>query len=264
MAIYGSIIIGVTTNDTYQFAIVAVDEVGNESTPKVGSIIVSGVPNSPTNLSLSYDSVNKQITLTWVDPTNSDLDELLVYGSGGTSDYPDLSSPIDTIASGVQQYQTATNLADGTYAYIVRAKSTNGKIERNGSVVGQIIPQTPAAPYGVISVPIAGGGAEIVWNKPVLTDNAFFKYITPTRFRIYSDGGSLASCTTLESSVEAETAISQSCTLASLTASGSELWKFAVSGTYGSAEGIKSNMASAILDAVVPSAVATATLEVVA
>lgn len=264
MTEYASTIIGVTQNATHKFGIIAVDEVGNESTPKVVEIVVSGIINPPTNLTLSYDSVNKQVTLTWTDPTDADLDDLLVYGSGGTSDYPDLSSPIDTIAAGVQQYQSASSLSDGTYAYIVRARSDNGKIERNGNVVGQIIPQTPAAPYGLIGSPLSGGGVELTWHKPETYDNAFFQYASPTRFRIYSDSGSLASCTVLEASIAAATTIEQTHNLSSLTAAGSELWKFAISGTYNAAESDKSNVASIVLDAISPSAVATATTEVVA
>lgn len=255
-----TIIVGVDENGTYKFGVLAIDEVGNISYAKEIEIVVSGVSNPPTGLTLNYNSSNKQITLTWADPSDADLDDLLVYGSGGSSDYPSLASPIDTISSGVQQYQSATSLANGTYAYIVRARSTNAKIERNTFVVSQIVPETPAIPAGLVAAPIPLGAVSLDWFRNVPDG-----YPTPTQYKIYSDnGGVLGTPTNLEDTISAASDSAQSWDSGQLTTQESQEWSFAVSAVYGGEESTKTDSISVTLDGENPLAIEELTAEVVA
>lgn len=103
-------------------------------------------PAAPSNVSLELNSDNS-ITITWTDPTDTDLDKILILR--GKDNVPVSGTPIATVDAGVETYTDTDTSTGSTYTYIIRSKDTTGNTS-SGETEYSI--SVPAAVSG-------GGGA---------------------------------------------------------------------------------------------------------
>ena len=105
-----------------KIAIVVEDVAGNQSDPITVVQTLDFFPNSPTNFKATYNAGPKTVTLTWTDPTNSDLATIRIFQGKGTDILsPDYDTEIGSVAAGVDKFTTAA-LTDDDYIFGIRAE----------------------------------------------------------------------------------------------------------------------------------------------
>ena len=119
------------TNGTYTFTVSAngtftaasLDTAGREECAYITvSNIDKTAPAKITNLAASYSAANSAITVTWTDPSDSDVDHIVFTYAKGSD-----SATEETVAKGMQTY-TLSNVTepDVTYTFTAVAKDTTG------------------------------------------------------------------------------------------------------------------------------------------
>jgi M6 family metalloprotease-like protein len=155
---------GLVDNTEYYFAVTAIDFSNNEDTNVFPLEVFPATPSDTTSPTLSDDFTaaagNEQITLTWTDPTDSDLNKVLIARNASSSftapaDGTGYTSGSDTgpgglwcviIDKGVETY-TDSGLTNGTvYYYAIYAYDE----VMNYSLVN--------SSNGIPAVPSSGGG----------------------------------------------------------------------------------------------------------
>jgi len=106
-------------------------------------------PDAPSNIHLTADASGK-VTITWADPTNSDLSLIFIQRDHDPIPGTVVDSIYAEVAKGVQTF-TETGLTPGeTYLYRVRSQDTSGNISTKMETYSVIIPsgqgQTSGAP----------------------------------------------------------------------------------------------------------------------
>ncbi|MFB9328001.1 Ig-like domain-containing protein [Paenibacillus aurantiacus] len=156
-----SVMITALTNNTdYTILLQTVDTTGNQST----GVNVNGKPSTLDTIapaevtSASVSVASGKLTVTWNDPTDEDLDHIVVSGSGIAT---------QTVAKGTQQVMF-TGLTNGTgYTIVIRTVDTTGNQSTGVNVVGTPIADTTAPVEVTGAVVKAGDGLlEITWNDP--------------------------------------------------------------------------------------------------
>jgi len=184
---------------TYKFRVVAVDEVGNESTVKDISVTIDSFPEPVTNVVLE-EIAGPKIKITWIDPTDSDLDKIYIYDNAGVDDAPpDWGTVVDQVSAGVQEW-TSPVLANGGWGFGLRAVDSAGHIERNTDCHVLWIPDTeppnkPGFPHEEIDRSDVGSTDLYVEARP--NGGAYFSWAyfsdfsrpLPEDFAVYTDSG---------------------------------------------------------------------------
>ena len=122
--------------DTFKFVIRTVDDAGNESTnTTANSQVLSKYPGLVTAEAIVYDNGTDKVTITWTDPADIGSGDVRIYTNNGslTNLFPDYSTPLATIAAGVQTFTSAA-LADGIHVFGLRVFDGTNE-EPNTSVI---------------------------------------------------------------------------------------------------------------------------------
>jgi hypothetical protein len=120
---------------------------------------------------------NGQVTLTWTDPTDTDLASIeITWTPGGTTP--------QTVAKGTQS-KTITGLTNGTpYTFTVKAKDNAGNLSTgepttatpNSSATPNTPSDTPAPdPVSGLTATPGNGQVTLTWTNPTDTDRAFIQ-----------------------------------------------------------------------------------------
>ena len=185
---------------THQIAVVVEDVAGNQSTPVIVTKTLDYFPNSPTDFFATYNAGPETVTLTWVDPTNSDLATIRIYqGKGIDVLAPDYETEIGSVVAGVQTFTTGA-LTDDDYIFGIRAQDSAANLENNVDVLQKINVPNAAIPFkvgfesdnqdeGEDEIVLAGfpqpsGVVKLEWEYFDDRDNA-----TVTIFKVYTDNG---------------------------------------------------------------------------
>lgn len=185
---------------THKIAIVVEDVVGNSTIPIIITKTLDYFPNAPTNFVATYNSGPKTVTLTWTDPTNSDLSTIRIFSDGGVGDKtPDYLTEIGSAAAGVETFTTGA-LADGDYVFGIRALDSAGNLETNVDLLQKINVPNAAIPFAIgfqslindegddeivlVGIPLEGGKVKLEWEYFQDKINAVV-----TLFKIYTDSG---------------------------------------------------------------------------
>jgi hypothetical protein len=139
---------GLTNGTEYTFTVKAKDNAGNSNTGETVTETPEG--SAPSDLEppgevsgLATVSGYGEVTLTWTDPTDADLDTIEITWEPGSGS--------DLVAKGTQTY-TATGLTGGTpYTFTVKTKDDSGNLNRRGTSIS-------AAPKGAAKVSVNFGG----------------------------------------------------------------------------------------------------------
>jgi len=142
------------------------------------TVVVSILPNKPTNLTASSASYN-QINLSWTDTSNNEDGFSIERKSGGGS-----FSEISNVSQNIANYTDNSVSANATYTYRVRAASSDGYSEYSNEALTTTgaapTPPTPPASGGGGG----GGGAggfDIISN---LANEVFFKGIAYPKSKV--------------------------------------------------------------------------------
>jgi len=185
---------------TRKIAIIAEDIAGNRATSFIVEKTLNYFPNAPTNFVVTYNAGPKTVTLTWTDPTNSDLSIIRIFQGKGTDvTAPDYETELANVAAGVETFTTGA-LADDDYIFGIRAEDSAGNLETNVDLLVRINVPNAAFPFkiGFESEIVDEGDDEIVLVGFPLTDGKvtleweyFFDKVnaTVTVFKIYTDNG---------------------------------------------------------------------------
>jgi hypothetical protein len=147
---------GLTNGTPYTFTVKAVDSSGNRS----AGVTATATPDSsiaedttpPANVSsLSATAGNEAVTLTWTNPTDSDLAFIeITWTPGGTTP--------ETVSNVTQTY-TASSLAGGTsYIFTVKAVDTSGN--RNTGATATATPTASVKKITFTDIPGEATGQE--------------------------------------------------------------------------------------------------------
>ena len=126
----------VQRGQTYTYALFAHDGVGNIATPAVLTVVSAPLPDttSPTEVTgLTAQPVGATAAdLTWADPTNSDVAEIVVLRRAGSRapTGPDDAQLSTTVPPGTGHWRDAGLAAAGTYSYSVFARDAAGNASR--------------------------------------------------------------------------------------------------------------------------------------
>ena len=185
---------------TRKIAILAEDVAGNRSVAITIEKVLDYFPNAPTSFVAVYNAGPKTVTLTWVDPTNSDLDSIRVFQGKGTGVVsPDYEIEIGSVAAGVLTFTTGA-LTDDDYIFGIRALDTPGNLESNVDVLVRVNVPNAAIPTKIgfeseiidegedetvlVGVPLTDGKVKLEWEYFEDKANA-----TVTQFKVYTDNG---------------------------------------------------------------------------
>lgn len=169
---------------TYKFVVRSVDEAGNEdSNTTTASTSLVTYPGVISGLSLTYDDDTHKATLTWADPSDIGAGSVKIYGNGGSESIPyaDYSAPIDTVAAGVEEWESP-ELSAGTY-WIFGLRVNDGTNEElNTDVLAvvrigsaqEVIGSPPPKPILVAS---AGGGGSVMLTAYLLNTGEVAKKV---------------------------------------------------------------------------------------
>ncbi|MEX2008141.1 MAG: fibronectin type III domain-containing protein, partial [Candidatus Spechtbacterales bacterium] len=109
-------------------------------------------PGPVTNLNATPTSTTS-ITLTWQNPTDSDLSSLLIYRSTQSDFQPNDQNHIATLAAPTQSYIDQNLTPSTTYHYLIRTRDTNGNIytslfypRASATTLTQELPEEPTEP----------------------------------------------------------------------------------------------------------------------
>lgn len=121
-------------------------------------------PAAPTNVKVSTDG--SKVTLTWTDPSATDLDRVEVLRNSGTGT-PVLNTPLQRVSVGTQTYVDTTVTAGQTYKYMLRAKDTseNSGLTSSFSITVQAESSESSGGGG-------GGGSESTESSTTETDTS--------------------------------------------------------------------------------------------
>lgn len=162
---------GLSSDNTYYFALKTSDEVPNTSTlSNITSVLMP--PNSPSECSTVRDS-DTQFTITWTDNSSVETGfkiERKIDGGDWVQIGTDNSSP----------YVDNTTLINHSYQYRIRAY--NGSGNSNYSTDENIFYTTPSSP--TIGTPVANSSTSITWNW---TDNSNYEDYFKLHFTLGSE-----------------------------------------------------------------------------
>lgn len=183
-----------------KIAIVVEDVAGNQSDPITVTKTLDFFPNSPTNFKATFNAGPKTVTLTWTDPTNSDLATIRIFQGKGTDVLaPDYETEIGSVAAGVETFTTAA-LTDDDYIFGIRAEDTAANLETNVDVLVRVNVPNAAIPFKIgfesdvrdegedetvlTGIPLSNGKVKLEWEYFEDKTNAVV-----TVFKVYTDNG---------------------------------------------------------------------------
>ncbi len=185
---------------THKIAIVVEDVAGNQSAATIVERALDYFPSSVTSFTATYNAGPKTVTLTWVDPTNSDLSTLRIFQGKGTNVLaPDYEIEIGNVGSGVLTFTTGA-LTDDDYIFGIRAEDSSANLETNVNILVRVNVPNAAIPFKIgfesdiedtsddeivlVGVPQPSGVVKLEWEYFEDKANAIV-----TIFKIYSDNG---------------------------------------------------------------------------
>lgn len=183
-----------------KIAILVEDVAGNRTPAITVQQTLDYFPNAPTSFAAVYNAGPKTVTLTWTDPTNTDLSTIRIFQGKGTGVLvPDYEIEIGSVAAGVQTFTTGA-LTDDDYIFGIRALDSSGNLESNVDVLVRVNVPNVAIPFkiGFESEIVDEGEDEIVLTGAPLADGKvqleweYFQDKTNaavTQFKIYTDNG---------------------------------------------------------------------------
>lgn len=121
----------------------------------------AGAPAAPT--SLAGTSGDSQVSLTWVDPVDADLDVVRVYRD---------ASLLTTVDEAVQAYVDTSAVNGVSYVYTVRSVDDVGQesVDSNSQNVTPADVTAPAAPSSLAAVVVSDTAIDLTWTDPVDAD----------------------------------------------------------------------------------------------
>ncbi|MFA6937085.1 MAG: fibronectin type III domain-containing protein [Treponema sp.] len=140
----GCYVSNLTNGTEYTFTVKSVDTSGNKSTGTSKTItpceIDKTAPDAVTNLTASYDYNSKQIKVTWTDPGDSDLVNIVFSYEIGSAD-----AITQNVVAGTQSYTIAVDdsyLTNTTYTIKAKAADATGNksVEATTSVTTSSVP----------------------------------------------------------------------------------------------------------------------------
>ena len=135
----------------------SIKSVSESINPNLIFVLKNIPPLAPTNLVVNNESV---ISLTWLDPSDTDLKSIMIYRGLSTSSLSLLSE----INPGVQKY-TDSEVTDGnTYYYRLKAKDNEGLISEYSNEVSAAVQIAPGVPTNVVASD--GNPIKLKWINP--------------------------------------------------------------------------------------------------
>jgi titin len=171
---------GLTEGTAYTFTVKAVDTVGNKSTGQnTGPLTPDATPPADVT-SLDGTPGNAEVTLTWMDPADGDLDHIEITFSPAVGS---ITQPI-SIANGTQT-TTISGLTNKTaYTFTVNTVYTLGN--KNAGVTTASI--TPLAPTGLVKVEFDGLPEDTTINLSDIDDPISWAANTTLSINVASGG----------------------------------------------------------------------------
>ena len=173
---------GLTNGSTYWFTVTALDTSGNESLKpnalKANPTAPDTTPPGPVTALTAADRSDTMIRLTWTNPVDADLDEIIVRRAKGLT--PPATSTAGTSVTLPSKKATGVSETsldpDTNYSYAVFTKDTIGNITPTGTAITiktQTTPDTtaPANPTG-LSIEPGNAEATVSWTAVGANDLA--------------------------------------------------------------------------------------------
>ncbi|GHU99131.1 hypothetical protein FACS189483_08020 [Spirochaetia bacterium] len=156
-----AIISGLTNGTAYTFTVKTVNTSGNSS---AGTPVTATLPHREVS-SLIATAGNKEVVLTWTDPTSSDFENVVI---SFTPTATDVTQPV-TVAKGIKTATISGLTNDTEYTFTVKAVDTSGNTS-----AGTPITATPAQGEvsDLIAVPGSPGEVVLTWTDPTDSDFA--------------------------------------------------------------------------------------------
>ena len=165
---------------TYVYTIKSIDETGNVSS---GQTLITKTsvdktpPNEVSNLKETHNDRN--VTLTWDNPTNSDFDRVIVYRDGIAIGYSKTGTFTDTVTKSNQKYTYTIKTID-QIGNTSSGKSISVKTDATVTTPASKPDTTPPSEVGNLKENHTSKTVTLTWNNP--GDNDFDRVI------VYRDG----------------------------------------------------------------------------
>ena len=156
---------GLTPLASYDFRVLAVNDVGPGPASNVATAAPHGVPSAPRSLAAAPTNVSGQVRLTWLAPLSNGgsavTDYIVQRSPNGTTGWTTISDGVNTNTA-----YTATGLVNGT-RYYFRVFAHNAVGNGPASNVANAIPRTLPTAARSLTASLAGTGMlRLAWLAP--------------------------------------------------------------------------------------------------
>ncbi len=153
---------------TYDYFVEAFNSYGTGESLEAQAVLYD-IPESPSNLSATADSANRQIVLTWDDNSDNETGFVIEWNENGTW------NTLLSVAADVTTY-THSDLSDGTYTYRVYAYLSGvGNSLPCDTAVGVISNTAPVAPSNLTAT-LDGFNVTLTWQDNSENEEGFTIY----------------------------------------------------------------------------------------
>ncbi len=180
------------TDGSYVYKLVSLDD-DEDSTEDEQPIVISTVPERPTNIEGSWNPTTHVLTLTWTASPSVDLNHYAIRHNNGSGQVRIDDAPEDTAPA--ETWDIDLTGLTGDYEFLVRAVDNDSNEEKNLSqmiaigVVAGVAQGRPSNPDNVDAVGIAGGKARVSWTYFPSKETGFVSGGVAKEARIYYDNG---------------------------------------------------------------------------